>query len=362
MLVAMSKEGELIYASEVKFKYPNLMEFYCPTCAQKVFYKDSHKGKGFFSHYSKCQLVESRRSPLESDEHKRGKEIIIEELQGIQKLVLQTELYFPEINQFADVYVTVKSASSESVIYEFQRSVIPAADVIVRNQNYKQLVNQVHWLMDDYTTRSTALNQRWKQTMLNYNDDWGFHLKYLNLKKKEIIIQRHLPIIYQKNNYRLKQNRMTIREFHQLDSLQDENCELISVRKRTKASLNYNRQLNGIMNNEAYRNTIYLLYQQGTVLTDLPEWVFTEQWEVLLTQSPSWLVFSWSLAIIRQLNYKFTTDAFIEKFRACSEIKVARTPLIYSDIYPVLCLAILILLFQKGILEKVSNVEWVSKL
>ena len=90
MLVAISKEGELIYASEVKLKHPDLTEFYCPTCAQKVFYKDSHKGKGFFSHYSKCQSEESRMSPIESDEHKLGKEIIIQELQGIQKLVPQT--------------------------------------------------------------------------------------------------------------------------------------------------------------------------------------------------------------------------------------------------------------------------------
>lgn len=361
MLVAISKEGELIYASEVKLKHPDLTEFYCPTCAQKVFYKDSHKGKGFFSHYSKCQSEESRMSPIESDEHKLGKEIIIQELQGIQKLVPQTELFFPEINQYADVYVASNSANTESVIYEFQRSVIPVADVIVRNQNYKQQVNQVHWLMDDFTTRRTALNQRWKQTMLNYSDGWGFHLKFLNLKNKEIIIQHHLPIIYQKNNYRLKQNKMTIREFHQQDSLQDENAELVSVRNHVQKPLNYHRQLSGIMNNEAYRNTIYLLYQQGTVLTDLPEWVFTEQWEVLLTQSPSWLVFSWSLTIIRQLNHTFTTEAFIEKFRACSEIKVAQTPLIHDDIYPILCLSVLILLFQKGIIEKESSMEWFSK-
>ena len=361
MLVAISKEGELIYASEVKLKHPDLTEFYCPTCAQKVFYKDSHKGKGFFSHYSKCQSEESRMSPIESDEHKLGKEIIIQELQGIQKLVPQTELFFPEINQYADVYVASNSANTESVIYEFQRSVIPVADVRVRNLNYQQHVSQVQWLMDDYTTRKTAMNQRWKQTMLNYSDEWGFHLKFLNLKRKEIIIQHHLPIIYQKNKYKLKLNKMTIHEFHQRDSLPNEKDELISVRNRTQKPLNYHRQLNGIMNNEAYRNAIYLLYQEGTVLTDLPEWVFTEQWQVLLTQSASWLVFSWALTIVRQLNHSFTTDDFIEKFRACSEIKVAQTPLIHDDIYPILCLAILILLFQKGILEKGSNMEWFLK-
>lgn len=359
MLAAVSTEGELIYASEVKSKYTSTTEFYCPHCSQRVFFKVSHRGKSFFSHLTKCNHNESRIKPLETEEHLLGKEIILSELQSVDNQYVQSEFFFSQINQHADVFVKTTGHSINTIIFEFQRSIIPAHEVYLRNYNYEQEVDQVHWLIDYHATKKLQINQRWIQTMLNYCADDGFHLKLLDLHSKEIVIQHNLPVIFKKDNIEYKERRVTLEDFQKINRPKNSHSKIIRVSSSKTKEKQYFRQLNSITNSETYRQNIYLLYQHGTILAELPKWVFIDEWQILITKTPSWLVFSWILTLLKQMNGTFNTEEFTEKIRTCTEIQLADTPLIHEDVYSILSMSILVLFMRKGIIEMKSKHIWI---
>lgn len=358
MFVALHEDGRFAYASEVKIHSEQSRDFYCPNCYERVFFKVSKKDKAFFSHLTECRQNKQRAKPIESKEHLLGKEILHIELAKNKKIDIQTELYFPEINQYADICFKTAEPTAKKIIYEFQRSVIPAHDLYLRQINYERHVDEVHWLMDYQTTKSLDIHQSWSQTMLNYNQQLGFHLKRLNLKAKEIVVDYNLPILYRKGAYQYKRVRIPCQKFIEWDWPIKETNELIQKSAESNKETHYHKQLNRIMNNVTYRDDVFELYQEGTLLSELPEWVFTQDWECLLTTKPTWNMFAWVLTILRQLPNTFSTDDFVQAIRASQRLALANFPLIKWGLLPILCQAIIVLLMRQKIIKPVSENSW----
>lgn len=358
MLVAMTKNETFIYANEVSQNGLDKERYYCPKCHQSVILKKSTKGKIFFSHQTKCESDVPRVKPLESNQHLRGKEILISELSQIDGSYVNTELFFPDLNQYADVYIEELESKSKRVIYEFQRSVIPAHELYMRHYNYQRKVDEVHWLLDYQSTKSKKLNQRWLQTMLSYSQALGFHLKSLDLKTTTIVVKFNLPLIYQSEWIQYEEVRLSIKDFH-LDLINNTSSQSqnITTQEKTSKAKQSSYRIRSIMNNESYREDIYLLYQEGVILNNLPTWIFNENWQILISKTPTWLVICWSIALLKQMAVNVKLDEFSNKLKQCDRIKIAQLPFISVATEKAFALVILQLLILKKVLLKTQEGE-----
>lgn len=353
MLIASLKNYQLIHASEAIGMSLKGQEFYCPECQKRVVLKKSKKNQYFFSHLTQCGKDYVRIKAIESKEHLKAKSLLITELKKIDMAEVDEEKYFKEITQSADAYVHIKKNRYPQQIYEYQRSVIPASDIQLRQENYKRTVDRIYWLIDYELTESLPMNAHWLQTMLNYSSELGYYLNFLDLNQEEIVTKHSLPILYKSELLVYIESRQKIAE-HALQKMP------IKIKKVTESTTykvsknDYRRKLRGLMTSSSHREDIYLLYSQGIILSELPEWIITEKWHFLFIETPSWLVILWSIVIVKKYKAKFSLMDFVDDLTEMNRIQLNPLPLIEHNPYPDLAKAILNLLIEKGLIITLS--------
>lgn len=352
MRAAILQNGQLIYASEVISRQLTNERFYCIKCNKPVILKQSKKGLYFFSHLSACGSDLEKVIPIESDEHKQAKKLLMRELSQLAHVNVIEEKYFSAIQQTADTFVKVNG--ERPFIYEYQRSVISTEEVSKRQTNYLQIVDQVHWLLDYQLTVNLPLNSSWLQTMLNYSEVLGYYLCFIDLSAELIVVKANLPLIFPKNVYEYTELKYRIIDhacFKEAINVQTQ----VEKTGRMKQSVNYQRELRAIMANDTYREELFLLYEEGILISQQPAWIVTEQWQFLLIDSPSWLVLLWIIVILKEFKLEFTPEAFVQALKKQKRIQLNPFPLIKIDLYYHLAEVIIQLLIDKGLVQRLSS-------
>ncbi|XJS09986.1 competence protein CoiA [Aerococcaceae bacterium WGS1372] len=352
MLIASLTNNQLIYANEVVERQLMSEAFYCTKCEKPVILKRSKKGKYFFSHLTACGVEATKLRPIESMEHQQAKKLLVKELSQIPSYKVIEEKYFDSIQQTADIFI--KLEGQNSFIYEYQKSIIPVSEVRKRQKKYLKIVDHVYWLLDYQLAYHLSLNSNWLQTMLNYSDELGFYVNFLNLKEELIIVKSHLPIIYQKEKnvtIEMKYNIIT----HARGNLPEIARRRIERVKQSNKSVSYIRELKAIMSNVAYREDIYLLYEQGIILSEQAEWIFTDKWQLLLVDIPSWLAILWALVVLKECGSEFIFEDFIKGLKNSKRIQLKLLPLICIDPYIYLGEALINLFVNKGFVKKLPT-------
>lgn len=356
MMIAILKNEQLIYASEVATLNVINEIFYCPECRKEVILKKSKKGRYFFSHTTACGQDTPKTMPVESDEHKIAKKLLVRELSTIKDAKVYEEKYVRSVKQTADTYI--KLQSSRQLIYEYQRSIIAANEVLKRQQNYSQQVDQVYWLLDYEKSLKLPLHSQWLQTMLNYSKDLGYHLYFLDLAEEVIVRKFQLPVLYQKNMVEYFESHHLISEHASSVKSKKINKVIESAKLKVDPTdpVYYLREIKGIMSNLAYRQDIYNLYEEGVILSEQPEWVFTEKWQLLLVETPSWLAILWAFVALKPFDQGvFSASDYTESLKATKGIRLNPLPLVEIDPYHHLSEALVQLLVMKGLIVKLPS-------
>ncbi|MCW6682117.1 hypothetical protein NHG29_04425 [Aerococcaceae bacterium NML160702] len=289
MYAAYGENGLLIYAEQVtQLSNGNTLQFFCPECRQRVYLKCSRRGKYYFAHKQACRSQPIRRDYAETQRHKQAKDVIVSACQhrGLQAF---SEYYWEEIQQTADIYVP-----SARLVIEFQHSPISSSELRARTLNYRRLGLTVIWLMDAESFRS-QFGTSWQQTMLQLNQYHELYWQMLDVQRERVIEWRQLAVLYRKNHRAHLSESLSLEEWVANHFRFPRRSQKVRV-KRASATC-YQRQLRQLLNAPTYRQSLQALYQAGTILQDVPEWVLCEQWHCLLTKSPGWLVLAWVYAL-----------------------------------------------------------------
>ncbi len=288
MKYAVTRNQEIIYAHQLNQYLKQQENLYCPICHQRVIVKYSKRQKYFFSHLKSCQSSENqteRRVVQESEMHHAGKEIL-KQVFDLKDYCVKLEYYFSEINQRADVFVMERQTGWSSVL-EFQYSKIPPEEIKRRTELYQTLVDQVLWFSCYETLKlDSQLNHQWHRTMTMYDASWGYYIPYLNLKDYTIGFIHSIPLIYQKNHYKLARTIVNLTTGNWKTK-----GHLASQERRSNKQ--YNSVLIGIKRNPTYRRSLVQLYQCGLSLDDLPRWVLTDLWQCYFCWNPLWELVAW---------------------------------------------------------------------
>lgn len=358
MYAAMSSKGELIYANQLKKGREFNSRWYCPICSQQVILKISSKQKYFFSHLSPCQSqnIQIGRENEESYYHKQAKECFYQALQ-ISEFNVQIEYPLETIKQIADIYIEDLNRKNKRVI-EYQHTTIGAKQLHIRHSQYSSQVDRCNWLMDYRLIKNLKKNFSWLQSVLHYQEGIGFYWQGLDTEKGEVVFYKNFPLIWQDGNFTYQEERRKLQDFVEDDlpnaKYSVENSKIV-IKTRNRQSL---KEIKRLQNNPQYRKQIMSLYQQGIKLFNLPDWIFTENWRILISKGPSWLVFAWVYAIFKQFQGAFTKVKFSQKIQDCIHIQLADSPLIEDNLYPLLADALIFLFEEKGIIRPLDQDLW----
>ena len=348
----MLRDEQLIYASEVITKQLPNDSFYCIKCKERVILKQSKKGRYFFSHLTTCGRQERKATPYESEQHKQAKKLLMRQLSGVTHMIVSEEEYIESIQQTADTFIKIQA--ERQFIYEYQRSIISAEEVNTRHANYLQVVDQVYWLLDYQLSMNLPLSSTWLRTMLAYSKELGYHLIFLDLEAEVIVIKANLPIIFQKNIYECLELTYKIVD-HANNRRPIKIHNKVVQTGKIKKSVHYQREIKAIMANSTYREDIYFLYEAGIILSEQASWIFTDHWQLLFTDSPSWLIFLWVIVILKNLKGAFTLKDFSQAIKDHDRIQLKLFPLMNIDPYEHFSVVLVQLFVDKGLIEKLSS-------
>ncbi|MGX7109241.1 competence protein CoiA [Facklamia miroungae] len=303
MYLALNLFGEFIYADQAKRD----QKYFCLKCSQKVILIERSRGRPYFRHIQKCAAdnyyIENKLEGLidekhkgESIEHKKAKDLIIENGQRFGYFC-QQEVRFENINQIADLLV--KDNTGDWII-EFQKSVIPARALRIRQQAYQDLGYQVQWLIDDWHFKHKFMSH-WIRRCLSFSAALGYHLWTLDINKQEVNCYYQLPLIYCTES--LEINFATLsKDMNWIKIFKEEfagNLKKTSfMRKKSifqkKNSQKYSRICQSIKLNPSYHSYLRELYNYKLNLNTLPTWMFDMHWGMLAFKEPAWLIWVWA--------------------------------------------------------------------
>ncbi|GGA74078.1 competence protein CoiA [Ornithinibacillus halotolerans] len=172
MLQAKLKNGKVLtlyqYSSQDIDRLRN-MDFYCPTCEERVIMKAGSKIIPHFAHYSKSNCPASEGG--EGAYHEKGKLLLFNWLLS-QGLNVSLETYIRDINQRADILLTI---NKKKIAIEYQCTKIPIKEILNRTEGYLDYQIQPIWILGANQFHRRSNNQ------ITVN---AFHLQLLHQFKE----------------------------------------------------------------------------------------------------------------------------------------------------------------------------------
>ncbi|KYC97252.1 hypothetical protein B4102_0907 [Heyndrickxia sporothermodurans] len=200
MLTAITKNRELyclLYpeSKEKLMKIRGKTPLYCPQCYEEVIVKI---GKIKIPHFAHKTNTKCTSSEPESERHLQGKIDLFSWLKA-QRLNVEMEKFFPEINQRSDLYV---QKHGKKYAIEFQCSAIPIEEIEKRTEGYSSIDIVPVWLLggEPYQKKFTLIDNVFKVSdfqwsLAQYNSTNGMHIYSYSPETKNITILSHLAPI-----------------------------------------------------------------------------------------------------------------------------------------------------------------------
>lgn len=153
MLRCLTVDKETLIAStcdkeDVK-KLSNEKKLICPNCQSTVIFKPGKVMRPHFAHYE-SECVITNYEP-ETASHLKGKQVLYEWLKmKFPAADVEYEVYIPETNQIADIFVEHAEEGMEGLrwAFEFQHSRLSSTDWESRHNLYKSAGIQAFWILD----------------------------------------------------------------------------------------------------------------------------------------------------------------------------------------------------------------------
>lgn len=291
MYAALDLKGVLIYASEADFKNC----YYCPQCGRRMSLVINKKGRKFFRHLPRKGVQPSQAQEIklqnwgESTEHRKGKQLLFKMGQQFYPFV-QMEYHIPVINQIADVYIMTQQ---QTVILEYQRSIISAQCLQSRQRTYQKWTENIFWLIDhQYFIDNQESEWVWRN--LQYNSTWQFYVTCLDIVRKEMVIYYNFPVIYYSENYYTSSLSICMAEDWIL--LLRKPQYLKGRKKQHSIGKQYQKKQESILSiskNLLYQKYLFNLYQRKIYLAHIPQWCLKPHWRIIFFQEPAWYIWAW---------------------------------------------------------------------
>lgn len=124
-------------------------QLFCPNCQSTVIFKSGKVKRAHFAHYdSECVVTNYER---ETASHLKGKQVLYEWLKKtFPSADVEYEVYIPETNQIADIFVEHTEEGMEGIrwSFEFQHSPLSTTEWETRHELYKAEGIQDFWILD----------------------------------------------------------------------------------------------------------------------------------------------------------------------------------------------------------------------
>ncbi|MFF2587986.1 competence protein CoiA [Peribacillus butanolivorans] len=153
MLRCITVDKETLIASncEKEFvkKLSSQKQLFCPNCQSTVIFKSGKVKSPHFAHYD-SECVITNYEP-ETASHLKGKQILYEWLKKkFPYADVEYEVYIPETNQIADIFVEHTEGGMEGLrwAFEFQHSPLTPTEWETRHELYKSQGIQDFWVLD----------------------------------------------------------------------------------------------------------------------------------------------------------------------------------------------------------------------
>ncbi|RFB09688.1 hypothetical protein DZB84_23710 [Bacillus sp. HNG] len=121
----------------------------CPNCQSTVIFKPGKIKRSHFAHYE-SECVVTNYEP-ETASHLQGKQVLYDWLnKKFPAADVEYEVYIPETNQIADIFVEHTDEGMEGIrwAFEFQHSPLSSVEWETRHNHYKSAGIQDFWVLD----------------------------------------------------------------------------------------------------------------------------------------------------------------------------------------------------------------------
>lgn len=142
-LIATNSEKEVLKSLSKE------KQLFCPNCKSTVIFKSGRVMRPHFAHHD-SDCVITNYEP-ETASHLKGKQILYEWLKNkFPTADIEYEVYIPETNQIADIFVEHEEGEFEGLrwAFEFQHSSLKSAEWATRHELYKSAGIQDFWVLD----------------------------------------------------------------------------------------------------------------------------------------------------------------------------------------------------------------------
>jgi competence protein CoiA len=153
MLRCLTVDKETLIASncdkEAVKELSNKKKLICPNCQSTVIFKPGKVKRPHFAHYE-SECVITNYEP-ETASHLKGKQVLYEWLKKkFPAADVEYEVYIPETNQIADIFVEQSEEGMEGLrwAFEFQHSRLTSTGWETRHELYKSADIQDFWVLD----------------------------------------------------------------------------------------------------------------------------------------------------------------------------------------------------------------------
>lgn len=264
-------------------------KFFCPLCRQTLRFKLSKLGRAFFAHKRPCQSAAAHniswQNQGESQTHQSFKTYFVHYFLN-RGLEAKSEVYYPSIQQFADVELTYKG---QQWIIEFQKSPISACQLHQRHQAYLSKVQTVYWILDQ--SRWKDRHSQFTKSMIHFASGLGYYRLWWDGQSAKLSLE--LLGKYGLQNKNTKSSLVPLPLFYLLDLA---SFPIKKKRESFKVSLDRSqvvqRKLQTILHSPVYRPYLNDFYQMGLCLSQVPAWVWLAPQPIFI-DSPSWLYWTW---------------------------------------------------------------------
>lgn len=358
MLQAKLKNGRTItpavYSREDlnKLKTMNL-EYYCPTCGEKVILRAGEKVIAHFAHTAdtSCPSTSGGEGPY----HEQGKLLLYQWLLS-QGLDVQLEIYLPEISQRPDLYMELKG---KKIAIEYQCAKVPVNQIIHRTNGYQKAGIHVIWILGAKLMKRTSSNtltlDSFSQTHIHRfsSNDPQILFYFCPLTSTLIKFQDFVFTSNKRAAGKLTANKLWKMNFKSLFSRETFSVEsLKTVWKREMKSFRLKQRGKLYGDELAWHQWLYL---KNIHFEQLPSYVYLPVKGANMIKKPNWI---WQSRLIfdvldpLQLGHDFSISRCIALFRR-DLIRSEQFPLINGQFNPIF--EYLQLLLQIGLLKKASE-------
>ena len=177
MYAALDEEGTLIYAKEAIEN----RNYYCCHCDQLVqlILTDTRK---YFRHTNKTANNINERLI-----HRKGKQLIIEELQKYNFESLESEYYLPEIKQRPDILINQK------LIVEYQCAKIDENILSDRVDGYRKVGLRSIWILGEAYLDVQLRREHLK--FIDYSENFGYYILMLDSLNQRFTLFHHVKFL-----------------------------------------------------------------------------------------------------------------------------------------------------------------------